>query len=95
MHFGHKVWVSITVEAPAEKPAEEEKEKPKVEVPEPAVVEGQTQPVKEKKVDDDVPEGPLRQKLVEVCLASRALTLSFLVTCLPLLCSSMIWGSRM
>ncbi len=70
MHFGHKVWVSITVEAPAEKPAEEEKEKPKVEVPEPAVVES----AKEKKVDDDVPEGPLRQKLIEVCLVPPTLT---------------------
>jgi len=91
MHFGHKVWVSIAVEAPAEKPAEEEKEKPKLEVPEPAVVEEQKRTVKEQKVDDDVPEGPLRQKLIEVCLASHLL----MAICLPLHCSSMIWGSRM
>jgi len=64
MHFGHKVWVSITVEARQEKPVETpvQVEKPKEETPK--VTAEELKP-KEKKVDDDV-QGHLRQKLIEL-----------------------------
>jgi len=87
MNFGHKVWVDVIVEELAEKeqevapPTKSEKEK---EAPAETKIAEPVPEVKEKKVDDDVPNGPFRQSLIELYdmgFTDRGLNRQLLVKC--------------